>query len=86
MYETSITSDKVIFKWTEIEQKSFEEIKHIVTCDTLLAYTDLNKIFDIHTDDRYYQLGEVISQDGKSISLYRCKIIGTQIGYTITEK
>ena len=47
-----ITSPKVKFKWTDMEQKSFDDIKYAVTHDTLLAYTDLNKRFDIQTDTR----------------------------------
>ena len=47
---TALTSKKVTFKWTFVEQKLFDEIKQIVTCDTLLIYTDLNKRFGTHMD------------------------------------
>ena len=50
---TALTSNKVKFKWIDVEQKSFDEIKHIITRNTLLAYPDFNKRFDIHTDDSY---------------------------------
>ena len=40
---TSLTSDKVTFKWTAIEQKVLEDIKRIFACDTLLAYLDFNE-------------------------------------------
>ena len=33
---TSLTSDKVKFKWTDVKQKSFGDIKLIVIRDTLL--------------------------------------------------
>ena len=39
---TSLTSDKVKFKWTAVEQKSFNDIKRIVACVTLLAYPYFN--------------------------------------------
>ena len=45
---TSFTPDKVMFKWTSVEQKSFTDIKHIFARDTLLEYPDFNEIFDIH--------------------------------------
>ena len=43
-------SNKLKCKWTNVEQKVFNEIKQIVTCDTLLIYRDFNKRFDIHMD------------------------------------
>ena len=39
---TYITPSKVKFKWTKIEQDTFNEIKHIVARDILSAYPDLN--------------------------------------------
>ena len=47
---TALTSNKVKFKWTFVEQKAFDEIKKIVTRETLLIYPDFNKRFDIYTD------------------------------------
>ena len=38
----ALTSKKVKFKWTPVEQNAFDEIKGIVTHDALLIYTDLN--------------------------------------------
>ena len=73
------------FKWTDVEQKEFDNIKRDVAHNTLLAYLDCNKHFDIHMDASDYQLGELISQDGKPISLYSCKLTKTQNRYTVTE-
>ena len=53
---TALTSHKVNFKWTDIEQKAFDDINGAVSQDTLLAYLDFNQRFDIHTDARNYQL------------------------------
>ena len=47
---TTIMSYKVMFKWTDIEQKLFEDIIFIIGHNALLAYSDFNEIFDIHTD------------------------------------
>ena len=58
---TVITAPKVDFKWTNVEQKAFDEIKRAIDQDTLLAYPDFNKRFDIHTDASDHQLGAVIS-------------------------
>ena len=52
---TKITSDKVKFKWNNIEQDAFQEIERIVACDTLLVYPDFIEEFKIHTNARDVQ-------------------------------
>ena len=51
---TPLKSPKAKFKWTDVEQKAFDDIKRTVAHDTLLAYPDFNKRFDIHTDVSNY--------------------------------
>ena len=63
------------FKWNEVEQKAFDGIKHTVARDTLLAYPDLNKRFDIHTYARDDQIGAVIIQGDKPTAFYSRKQI-----------
>ena len=46
----ALMSHKVRFKWNDLEQKPFDDIKRAVSQDTLLAYPDFNQHFDIHTD------------------------------------
>ena len=53
---TALMSHKVRFKWTDLEQKVFDEIKYAVSQETLLEYPDFNRHFDIHTDVSNYQL------------------------------
>ena len=65
---TALTPTKVKFKWTDVEQKSFNEIKLIVSHETLLIHPDFNKTIDIHTYAIDFQIGAVISQDGKPIA------------------
>ena len=74
------------FKWTDLEQKAFDDINWAVSQDNLLAYPDFNKLFDIHTDAIDYQLGAVISQNVKLIAFYSRKLTGPQTRYTVTEK
>ena len=57
-----------------------------MACYTLLLYPDFNGRFDIHTDASDFQLGAVISQDGKPISFYIRKLTGEQSRYIVTEK
>ena len=57
------------FKWDKAEQEALKEIKRNVAFDILLACTDFNKEFKIHTNARDFQLKAVIIQDGKPITL-----------------
>ena len=81
----ALTSKKVKFKWTYVEQKASDEIKWIVNRDTLLIYPDLNKCFGIHTDASQLQLVAVISEYGKTIVFYSRKITKQQQRYKATE-
>ena len=67
---TELRSNKVSFKWTDIEQKAFYDIKRVFYRDTLLSYPHFNKLFDIHMDASNFQIGTVISQGGKPIDFY----------------
>ena len=69
----ALTSPKVKFKCTDMEQKEFDKIERTVAHDTLLAYPYFNKCFNIHTDTSYYQLGAAISKNCKPIAFYSHK-------------
>lgn len=47
---TRLTSNKETWKWTDVEQKAFDKMKHLVNKETLLTYHDFNKPFVLHTD------------------------------------
>ena len=49
---TAHTSSKVKFKWTDVEEEAFDDIKRTVAHEKLLACPDFNKPFDINTDAR----------------------------------
>ena len=55
---------KAKFIWEAEHEKYFQSCKQALRRDVLLAYPDLKKPFDIHTDASDYQLGSVISQEG----------------------
>ena len=67
---TEITSNKVKFKWTKIEQDAIDAIKRIKAHDIWLTYPDFNEEFKNHTNASDFQLGAVIRQKGKTITLY----------------
>ena len=81
---TAITSSKAEFKWANVEQKAFDDIKRNIGHDTVLACPYFNKPFDIHKDARNYQLGTFISQEVKPIAFYSRKLIRPQTQYTVT--
>ena len=83
---TIITSSKVKFKWTKIEQYAFDKIKRIVARNNLLAYLDCDKKFKIYSYARKLKLGVVIIQKGKPIVLYIKKLTDSQKRCTLIEK
>ena len=82
----SLTSNKTKWVWGEAQQKAFEAAKKVIAREVLLAYPDFSKKFTIHTDASHYQLGAVISQEGKPIAFYSRKLNPAQTRYTTTER
>ena len=83
---TKLCSKNARFEWKEEQQKAFNDMKKILSRETLLAYPDFSKPFDIHTDASHTQLGAVVSQDGKPIAFYSRKLNPAQTRYTTTER
>ena len=79
---TKLMPSKVSFKWTEIKQRPFEQIKRILDHNTLLAYPYFNKRLYIHTDVSDFQLGLAITKEVIPIDFYRIKLTGNQKRYT----
>ena len=81
-----LTSKTVKWKWGETESKAFNDMKRVISAETLLAYPDFNDEFVIHTDASHTQLGAVIAQKGKPIAFYSRKLKPEQTRYTTTER
>jgi hypothetical protein len=81
-----LTSKTVKWHWGPEEQKAFDQMKKVISREVLLAYPDFNQKFVIHTDASHYQLGAVISQNGKPIAFYSRKLKPEQTRYTTTER
>ncbi len=82
----ALTSKKVKWNWGPQQSKAFAAAKKIIAREVLLAYPDFTKKFTIHTDASHYQLGAVISQEGKPIAFYSRKLNPAQTRYTTTER
>jgi hypothetical protein len=73
-----LTSINVEWSWTDKEQNAFDTMKRIMARETILAYPNF-ELFEIHTDASAYQLGAIISQNGKPIAFYSQKSTPTQM-------
>ena len=60
--------------------------KKAIAKETLLACPDFNKPFQIHMDASHYQLGAVVSQEGKQIAFHSCKLNPAQTRCTAAER
>ena len=82
----SSTKNKKKFLWTSTMQRAFNEMKKVIAQETLLAFPDYDKPFQIYTDARKYQLGAVIQQEGKPLAYFSRKLNKTQMRYTTEER
>ena len=82
----ALTSKTTKWEWGPKQQAAFDIAKKVIARHVILAYPDFTKPFQIHTDASHYQLGAVISQDGKPIAFYSRKLNKAQRNYTVTEK
>ena len=82
----ALTSKNVKWEWGPKQQAAFNMAKRIMAREVMLAYPDFTKPFQIHTDASHYQLGAVISQEGKPIAFYSRKLNDAQTRYTTTER
>jgi len=83
---TSMTSKNVPWRWGEEQQKAFNEAKRIISKEAILAFPNFLKRFVIYTDASKYQLGGVITQDGRPLAFYSRKLTDAQTRYTTTER
>jgi hypothetical protein len=83
---TKLASTKNPWRWTDEQQNAFDTMKKIMARETILAYPNFELTFKVHTDASAYQLGAVISQNGKPIDFYSRKLTPTQTRYTNTER
>jgi RNase H-like domain found in reverse transcriptase/Reverse transcriptase (RNA-dependent DNA polymerase) len=64
---TKVTRGSILFKWDEVHEKAFQEIKKLMSKNTMVFFPDFNKVFEIHIDASDCQLCSVINQDNKPL-------------------
>ena len=83
---SALISKTVKYKWTEKEQRAFEEAKRMLQKETMLAYPKFGETFHIYADASDTQLGGVIMQDNKPLAFYTRKLNNAQSKYTTGEQ
>jgi hypothetical protein len=73
------------WRWDPIHQQAFDNVKAAIAKETVLAYLDFWKPFEIYTDASSTQLGAVITQDNRPILIFSRKLSKMQQKYGITE-
>ena len=87
--ETKVTratgTKKKKWYWTQIHQNAFDLAKHTLAEEVILAYPTYGEVFEIYTDASQRQLGAIITQDGRPLAFFSCKLNDPQSKYSITE-
>jgi hypothetical protein len=81
-----MVSEKVQFVWENEQQKAFDEIKAVISRETLLSFPSFTKEFHIYTDASDYQLGSVIMQNDKPLTFYSRELNSAQNNYSTGEQ
>jgi hypothetical protein len=68
-----------------IHQRAFDNLKAAIAKETVLAYQNFSKPFEIYMDASSTQLGAVITQDNRPIVFFSRKLSETQQKYSVTE-
>lgn len=87
---TSLLKKDVPFKWTDLCQASFDELKSILTTEPLLQYPDFSRPFNLTCDASIYAIGCVLSQgpigSDPSIAYASRTLNRAEQNYNTTEK
>jgi hypothetical protein len=83
---SALVSPKVKFEWRQEHQDAFDQIKTLISKETLLTFPNFNEPFHIFTDASKYQLGAVIMQNNKPLAFYSRKMNEAQKRYTTGEQ
>jgi hypothetical protein len=74
------------WQWDSIHQQVFDDVKAAIAKETVLAYLDFSKPFEIYTTDASsMQLGPMITQDNRPIAFFSRKLSEMQQKYSVTE-
>jgi hypothetical protein len=72
-------------RWDPTHQQMFDNVKAAIAKETVLAYPEFLKPFEIYTYASSTQLGAVITQDNRPIAFFSRKLSKRQQKYSVTE-
>ena len=56
------------FEWTKEARGAFEDLKRVMTNTWMLALSDFNKPFEVHTDASEESIGTMLVQENKPLA------------------
>ncbi len=62
------------WRWDPIHQQAFDNVKAAIAKETVLAYPDFSKPFEMYTDASSMQLGAAITHDNRPIVFFSGKL------------
>lgn len=87
---TSLLKKDVTFRWSDLCQQSFEQLKDLLTQAPILQYPDFSKTFNLTCDASDYAIGCVLSQGpiGKDLPIaFASRTLNkAEVNYNTTEK
>ncbi len=78
-------TNKKPWRWDPIHQQAFDNVEAAIAKETVLAYLNFLKPFEIYMDASATQLGAVIAQDNRPIAFFSRKLSKIQQKYSVTE-
>lgn len=82
----TLSSKKNPFKWQDIHQKAFTEMKKMISKEVLLSFPDYTKAFQLYVDASDLQMGAVLMQGEKTLAFFSKKLNKTQQNYGVGKK
>ncbi len=82
---TELTSKTVQWKWTQVQQKAFDSLKHALVTAPVLTTPDFTKPFIVYTDASDKAVGAVLLQDQgdgpQPIAFHSRKLMPAEVNY-----
>ena len=87
---TDLTSNKVPFIWTNVEQHAFDEIKKKLVAEALLYLPNWNEPFNIRCDASDFSMGAILYQEidnqRRTVAYASKALTNEKLGWSTTDK